>query len=251
MGDRVKDQVIANWEQKVLDKFGNSFELISVSGTKESGERTITVKCLTCGTVKAVSSISFRGENGKHGHCDICQVRLTEKRHQVAEQLKQAEKDRRKIKNRLKAKQVGFRLCECGAILAYHCSLCDECRAKHKSEYSQKHSYKKYKELWYKAEKKRVARLKGVKSDKDATLKALYEKYNGVCYLCGEFCDWNDGEWKNGIFYAYGRYPSRDHVIALANGGDDTWSNLRLAHLSCNASKGTKNLNEDAPHLVG
>ena len=186
MGDRVKDQVIANWEQKVLDKFGNSFELISVSGTKESGERTITVKCLTC-----------------------------------------------------------------GAILAYHCSLCDECRAKHKSEYSQKHSYKKYKELWYKAEKKRVARLKGVKSDKDATLKALYEKYNGVCYLCGELCDWNDGEWKNGIFYAYGRYPSRDHVIALANGGDDTWSNLRLAHLSCNASKGTKNLNEDAPHLVG
>ena len=55
MGDRVKDQVIANWEQKVLDKFGNSFELISVSGTKESGERTITVKCLTCGTISKPS----------------------------------------------------------------------------------------------------------------------------------------------------------------------------------------------------
>lgn len=66
------------------------------------------------------------------------------------------------------------------------------------------------------------------------------KKYNGICYLCGEACDWKDGKWENGVFKVGGNYPSREHVIPLSKGGDDTWSNLRLAHVSCNSKKGAK-----------
>lgn len=240
MGDRVKDQVIVDYNERVFKKFGDSVKLVSVDETGKNGERYVTVRCLKCGTEKKVSSIAFRGERGNHGHCDICYEKARAYERVLTERQEKIEKEKKKTRHRLKTKQVGFRFCECGAILAYNCSLCEDCKAKHKSEYKQQHSYKKCKELWYKAEKKRAARLKDVKSDKDATLKALYEKYNGVCYLCGEPCDWNDGKWQSGAFRVGKRYPSREHIIPLTMGGDDTWSNLRLAHVSCNAKKGAK-----------
>ena len=239
------------WKDKVLTKFGNSFALVNIGELNENGDRMIEVKCLTCGTIKAVSSISFRGECGKHGHCDICYGKARAYNKVLTERKETIEKERKQTRHRLKTKQVGFRFCECGAILAYQDRLCVECKEKHKQQTIKKQTYKQCKDIWYKAERKRAARLKGVKSDKDATLKAVYEKYNGVCYLCGELCDWNDSEWKNGVFYAHGRYPSREHIIALANGGDDTWSNLRLAHKSCNEAKGTKKLESILPLGVG
>ena len=71
-------------------------------------------------------------------------------------------------------------------------------------------------------------------------LPAVYEKYNGICYLCGGLCDWNAKKIINGVGYALGDYPSRDHVIPLSKGGLHAWSNVRLAHVRCNSSKGAK-----------
>lgn len=237
-----RGMILTDWSKKVFDKFGESFELVAVGENLGNGERKLIVRCRRCGTEKEVSSISFRGRCGKQGHCEVCSVKITAINRTITEQNEKTKKSIKQLKHRLKTKQVGFRFCECGAILAYQDKLCDECKAKHKKEQAKKQSYRLYKEIWYKAERKRDERLKGVKRDKDATLKALYEKYNGICYLCGEVCDWNDGRWERGVFRVGGRYPSREHVIALKNGGDDTWSNLKLAHLACNSKKGTKTL---------
>lgn len=241
-----KGGVLADWNSKVQVKYDGKCELVNVGESKSNGERVITVRCLTCGAEKEVSSNSFKGEAGKHGHCEVCSVKETEIRRTIAKQNYQAKKSVKQMRKRLEANQIGFRFCKCGALLQSHKQLCDACREKHKQDsirkQSYKQNYKKNKEIWYKAEVKREARLKGVKRDRDATLKALYEKYHGICYLCGEVCDWNDGRWERGVFRAGGRYPSREHVIALKNGGDDTWSNLNLAHRSCNSKKGAKTL---------
>lgn len=70
------------------------------------------------------------------------------------------------------------------------------------------------------------------------SLKRLYKRDKGICYLCGGVCDWND--WKvseKGNPYPGDNYPTRDHVIPVSRGGLDSWENVRLAHWKCNLDK--------------
>ncbi len=76
--------------------------------------------------------------------------------------------------------------------------------------------------------------------DRDITLEAVYERDSGVCYLCGEKCDWYDRD--NRITGP--NYPTIDHVVPTSNGGMHEWSNVRLAHYKCNARKRNKPLEE-------
>lgn len=76
--------------------------------------------------------------------------------------------------------------------------------------------------------------------DKDISLPRLYEIDGGVCYICGGQCDWSDFKLINGKRYASKNYPTIDHVVPLSKGGKHEWANIRLAHLSCNASKGNR-----------
>jgi len=242
MGGWNRGKTLIDWNEKVYQKFGGQFELVA-SELSGNGERMLTIRCVKCGTEKSVSSISFRGKCARAGHCEVCSVKTTATEKAITEQKQKAKKINARIKRRLATKQIGFRFCECGELIPNNRQLCDSCKAEHLKQSRKKQTYKYCKEIWYKAEKKREARLKGVKRDRDATLNALYKKYNGTCYLCGGQCDWSDGKWEHGVFKVGAHYPSREHIIPIAKGGDDTWSNLRLAHVSCNAKKGTKLLN--------
>ena len=82
-------------------------------------------------------------------------------------------------------------------------------------------------------------RLKDM-SAADIPLDEVYRKYNGICYLCGGKCDFDDYEWVNGHKNVHGNYPSREHVIPLSKGGSHTWDNVKLAHIRCNSSKGVR-----------
>lgn len=86
---------------------------------------------------------------------------------------------------------------------------------------------------------KRRTRMKAIRYDTGITLEDVYDRDHGVCWLCGELCQWEDS-WSDerGNFIAGNRYPSIDHVKALANGGSHTWDNIRLAHRICNTKKG-------------
>lgn len=74
--------------------------------------------------------------------------------------------------------------------------------------------------------------------DKNITLKRLYKRDSGVCYLCGGLCDWSDKRFtENGIMICGDKYPTIDHVIPLAKGGLHSWENVKLAHWRCNWQK--------------
>lgn len=74
--------------------------------------------------------------------------------------------------------------------------------------------------------------------DKDISLQSLYKRDNGICYICGRVCDWNDYIVKNGTVICGDRYPSIEHVKPISKGGLHSWENVRLAHRICNTRKG-------------
>lgn len=81
------------------------------------------------------------------------------------------------------------------------------------------------------------AKRVGVDEVETITLREVWERDHGRCYLCGRKTDWSDYHIVNGWRVTGPRYPSRDHVIALSNGGTHTRDNIRLACFECNANK--------------
>lgn len=73
---------------------------------------------------------------------------------------------------------------------------------------------------------------------KTITLAKLYERDNGICYLCGGLCEYSND-------YNSDNYPTIDHVIPIARGGKDEWNNIRLAHRVCNMAKGVMIVEND------
>lgn len=92
---------------------------------------------------------------------------------------------------------------------------------------------------------KRDNRIKNGSKIDYITLRQLFKRDNGICWLCGKKCNYEDKQYKiskNGRNYlATGpNYPSVDHVIPLSKGGTHTWDNVKLAHKSCNSKKYNK-----------
>ncbi len=77
--------------------------------------------------------------------------------------------------------------------------------------------------------------------DTDISLKALFKRDKGICYLCGKQADWDDCSTdKNGAFITGPNYPSIDHVFPISKGGKHSWNNVKLAHHRCNTLKRDK-----------
>ena len=83
-------------------------------------------------------------------------------------------------------------------------------------------------------------RLKGKVVDSDITLEKLFTRDLGVCYLCGEACDWED---RTGLATGM-KYPTIEHVVPLSRGGLHSWENVKLAHMGCNIRKSNTLLSE-------
>lgn len=84
-------------------------------------------------------------------------------------------------------------------------------------------------------------RLEGKVVDSDITLEKLFKRDGGVCYLCGEPCDWSDRtKTITGM-----NYPSIDHVYPLSKGGLHAWDNVKLAHFGCNIRKSNNLFTEE------
>lgn len=64
----------------------------------------------------------------------------------------------------------------------------------------------------------------------DQFVVTLMKRENARCWLCGKKIDWT----------RQGLRPSLDHVIPRSHGGTEHESNLRLAHVGCNAKRGNK-----------
>lgn len=190
----------------------------------------ITVQCKQCGHTMSRSYNCFYEHTIRCMECDRQHRKALEtERIKEAEKRKeeaQTQKEQRKLMRFVEGEplQIRFRVCRnCNALTFDRNAYCsDSCRKK--AEYRTK-------------EHVRRIRIRGRKHDNDITLHEVYRKDKGICYLCGEQCDWSDYTEQNGVFIAGNRYPSIDHVVALASGGTHEWGNVRLAHRWCNTIK--------------
>lgn len=122
------------------------------------------------------------------------------------------------------------------AVIARTCPECGNEYETHKRD--QRFCSQKCQNAWFSRKRHDRLRAHSEKAVDDISLREVYERDGGVCHICGRKTDWSDYRLnENGAFIAGKRYPSRDHVIPLAKGGQHSWGNVKLACFSCNSRK--------------
>lgn len=204
----------------------------------------IRIRCMKCGEIRTVKG-DYIGRKPKEGrykkiNCWTCNKQATEEKYNERRKEKQKKLAIKKLVRRLekvaKQKQPSkpkepnqyfIRRCkECGELFDTTIGNQMFCSKKCASRYNNRTH-------WY----KRKGILSKADADKSITLVKLYKRDNGVCYLCGGVCDWNDCRYEGETFIAGNNYPSVEHVVPLSKGGKHVWSNVRLAHRLCNTLK--------------
>jgi len=75
----------------------------------------------------------------------------------------------------------------------------------------------------------------GAAVDESVTRRAVFEKFEGICYLYGKETHWEIvGSWDPLL-------ANVDHIHPVSKGGSHTWENVALACQLCNIRKGAKN----------
>ena len=193
------------------------YELIDCFGGVDG---IVHIKCKVCGGI-----LERKAEVARHKDrilCEHCrQIKHDQEEQERIAKREQLEAERAK---RIVYRQQSFKICpECGGIHFDRKKYCsDKCGQK---------ANDRRKDL------NRRMRTQSQLVDKDISLSALYKRDHGVCYLCGEQCDWNDYTTKGDVFIAGNHYPSIDHVKPLSKGGEHSWDNVKLACRICNSLK--------------
>ncbi len=213
-------------EQRAIEMIQSRVPDFEYVGGFKGSEDDVILKCKHCGDVVKRSMISIRHRNIKCRRCDDIKRNAEQERKLQERKAEQAERERlkriEKYKNtkriQLKAKQ-----CEvCGSLYLSSRKYCsDACM----------------KRIANRKKDKRITKDKMI--DNDITLEKLYIRDDGVCKLCGGLCDWNDEPNKKDS-----KYPSVDHIIPIADGGEHSWDNVQLAHWYCNTVRGNAPLSE-------
>lgn len=219
--------------QRVAKQIAERLPQFEYVGGYTGSDGYVDIRCKKCGSVQHRSMVSVR-----HGYatCDTCKEaeakgKADAKKRDAEIRKAEQEKRRKEIATRkeAEAKEREERLAAlehpcvvCGTITTnkYCCSR--ECNNRRSNQIK---------------EVRRRRKLEGAKVDRGITLQGLYNRDNGVCYICGGNCDWEDKTETETTIVCGDRYPSIDHVIPLARGGKHKWDNVRLAHRRCNSLK--------------
>ncbi len=222
---------------KKLDEMG--FEYL---GGYLSNKTPMQIRCKVCGTERTVTG-DFIGRKDKVGRwntvrCKHCLEKESRERRAEKEKQEEERKARRLLIATLRRdiKALANRREKASAFFFATCEECGEefITDKKKKYCSQRCANRRNNRvLWQNREK----RIRDALVDKDISLEKVYKKDKGICYLCGEVCDWNDYTMQGDTFIAGNRYPSIEHVKPLSKGGEHSWKNVRLAHRWCNAIK--------------
>jgi 5-methylcytosine-specific restriction endonuclease McrA len=81
--------------------------------------------------------------------------------------------------------------------------------------------------------RREYARRKGSRHVDKVTIEDVYEKTNGICYLCDKIID-------RTLTHPNSYSLSMDHRIPISKGGEHTYENLWATHLTCNLRKNSK-----------
>ena len=200
----------------------------------------ITVRCRNCGRTFERQFHIFRdvvnGTWQADNKCPLCREDLQrlQKEQNETERRAQAEHDARIKAEQRAIKEADLISRQMEMRLAIH--VCKNCGTEYSigttgydsAKYCSKKCMKRY--VMRVKNDRRIRKMRTRAHDTDITLEKLFKRDDGVCYLCGGRCDWNDMVDGN----AGDTYPSVDHVIPLAKGGTHTWNNIRLACRRCN-----------------
>lgn len=95
---------------------------------------------------------------------------------------------------------------------------------------SARRQYLANKERYYAHAKKRKALLRGATQAETVYRSVVWERDSGTCGICNKLAD--PRKWH------------LDHIVPLSKGGQHTYSNVQVAHPSCNLSKHNKTPSE-------
>lgn len=187
------------------------------------------IKCKKCGNVFNRSMISIRHNDFKCRECE----RIEKEKQEANKELHKwfnslvadIRREEKEISKQEKREQKKHPCPVCGRLTTRRKFCSNECYRKTTN--------------YLRGSRDRLNKANII--DRDITLERLYKKEWGVCYLCGDSCDWEDITInRRGVYIAGDLYPSIDHVIPLAKGGLHSWDNVRLAHRRCNWEKSAK-----------
>lgn len=211
----------------VVERYAPAFEYVG-GYTDHNGY--VDIRCKVCGYVMRRTCVALRHNKPK---CENCQ-RIE------AEASKAKEAERKRIKEEQDAIERQKRIAELNADRLkraearwHDCPVCGERtnRPKYCSKECASHANNTAKDI------RRRAKISGVLVDKDITLSALFKRDGGVCHICGGRCLYEDYTTRQGQKISGDWYPSIDHVVPLAKGGEHSWQNVKLAHRRCNYIK--------------
>lgn len=174
------------------------------------GSRRVRLRCRTCGCIVERAMSTFKQKSIK---CEECESRR-----------KMAESRSTLLNTLLAVRAVKTpKTCKaCGGVFyspypaQIYCS--EKCRQRKKRKANTI---------------RRRCRKYGVFYDPQVTREAVVERDNCTCQICGRRCDPVDRRWGT----IGPNFPTIDHIVALANGGTHTWSNVQCAHAICNSYK--------------
>lgn len=200
----------------------------------------VLIKCRQCGgeyeRMYAIIRKQLEGKYPNEPECPYCKRREVNRR-------EREEHERIEREARIKAEQRARR--EADLIsrqteerLAIH--VCKNCGVEYcmavtgynSKQYCSEKCMKRY--VMRIKNDRRLKRMKSRICDTDITLEKLFKRDDGVCYICGNKCSWDDVQDGN----AGNTYPSIDHVRPISKGGTHTWGNVKLACRLCNTLKG-------------
>lgn len=185
----------------------------------------IYIQCAICGEIVATRNKSQKTCLNLECKEKYKKVRHAERNKRNSENAKERAKQKRQL-YRL-AHTIEKECAECGTL--FYC-LDTENKCTCSSKCSRRYASKKA--------EKRIPKEQRI--DK-ITLKRLFKRDNGNCYLCGKKCNWDDWNFsKKGNKYPGDEYPVIEHVIPISRGGLNAWDNVRLAHWKCNLEKADK-----------
>lgn len=213
-------------------------------GGYENWQSKIKLGCPKCGT-RFIRQAKIL--NTERFYCPKCWEEERESKHEKQEREKEmARKERealKEIESERKKKNKAIQKLAKKISMIHECKTCGKRIVRNvycSKECIKEANREKEREYWRINEIKRRAKIRGVLLDRDITVKKLYEKEKGICWICGTMTDLDDYVVTDKTVICGNNYPSVDHVIPLSLGGKHSWNNVHLAHRICNSYKGNK-----------
>lgn len=216
------------------------FELLEYTGT----DNKIKAKCLECGeTFEYNSYHNLMTLNKSKRFCpaeykqEQTKAQIGKRLAEQAKRLKEQQEAKQRQIEKLKQRLTRNKVVKC---------VCANCGEEFFGREGMKNCSKRCGQRKNERERsiRKDQRIKSRKRDKGITLDKVFKRSNGICYLCGCKCDYDDYIIRDGTFIAGNKYPSIEHIKPIAKGGTDTWNNVALACRLCNSHKADKSIHQ-------